>query len=182
MNSEKINKKMKGWSRKQKRHWIILCLQQSGRMQLGRIRGWAHTGVWKYQRWLTNEVGQQKQEHYRDEDGTEGSTFPVAVLVGLLQAEGRTGESIPRQRAWGWRVHCARGQRVTWRRCAIHWWCSTWFEQELPGKKNLVAVRNSHKSEMFVLITVKSSSQYEIFPSTGKYWKHIVLSPQSHLS
>lgn len=131
---------MKGWSREQKRHWIILCLQQSGRMQVGQIRGWAHTGVWKDQRWLTNEVGQQKQEHYRDEDGTEGSTFPVAVLVGLLQAEGRTGESIPRQWTWGWRVHCARGQRVSWRRCAIHWWCSTWFEQELPGGRKKISL------------------------------------------
>lgn len=37
------------------------------------------------------------------------------------------------------------------------------------GKKNLVAIRNSHRSRLFVLITVKCSSQHKTFPSTGKY-------------
>lgn len=37
---------------------------------------------------LTNKVGQQEHQGDGDENGTEGGAFPVAVLVGFLQAKG----------------------------------------------------------------------------------------------
>lgn len=136
-------------------HGLILCLQLSEGWGWGRIGRGAHPGAKKHQRWLTNEVGQQEQQCYWNEDGTESSTFPVAVLIGFLQAEGRSREGVSRQGAWGRWVHRAGGQRVSWWCCAIHWWCSTRFEQEVPGKKRHFLVSRNRNNFSGVSIMIK---------------------------
>lgn len=130
-------------------------------------------GVHRHRGWLTDEVGQQEQQCYWDEDGTESSTFPVAVLVGLLQAEGRSREGVSGQRARGRRVHCAGGQRVSrWCR-AIHWWCSTWFEQEVPGKTNKHFLASVYRNARFSGAIIAASQVIvcpRAVPSTGEWF------------
>lgn len=41
---------------------------------------------------LTHEVRQQDQQRGRDGNGAQGRAFPVTVLGGLLEVEGRSGE------------------------------------------------------------------------------------------
>lgn len=56
------------------------------------------------------------------------------MLVGLLQAEGGSGESVAGEGPRGRRVHRVGGQRVSRRRRAVHWRCSTGLEQEVPAQ------------------------------------------------
>lgn len=83
---------------------------------------------------LTNEVGQQEHQGDGDENGTEGGTFPVAVLVGFLQAEGGSREGVPWQGAGRWRIHRAGRQRVTGRRSAVQGRSSARLEQKMSGE------------------------------------------------
>lgn len=54
---------------------------------------------------LTYEIRQQDRQEEGRGDGGQGSTFPAAVLGGLLQLEGLPGEGVPGQQAGWWRVN-----------------------------------------------------------------------------
>lgn len=81
---------------------------------------------------LTHKVRQQDDQRGRDDDGAQGRALPVAVLGGLLEVEGRSGEGAAGQGPGRGRVHSTGRQGVPRRRGAEEWGGAPRLEEEVP--------------------------------------------------
>lgn len=85
---------------------------------------------------LTYEIRQQDHQRDWDDNGTQGSTFPVTVLIGFLQVKGRPREGTSGKGPRGRWVHSAGRQGISRRRCTKEGRSASRFEQEVPeGRK-----------------------------------------------
>lgn len=85
---------------------------------------------------LTYEIGQQDHQRDWDDNGTQSSTFPVTVLIGLLQVKGRPRKGTSGKGPRGRWVHSAGRQGISRRRCTKKGRSASRFEQEVPeGRK-----------------------------------------------
>lgn len=85
---------------------------------------------------LTYEIRQQDHQRDWDDNGTQGSAFPVTVLIGFLQVKGRPREGTSGKGPRGRWVHSAGRQGISRRRCTKKGRSASRFEQEVPeGRK-----------------------------------------------
>lgn len=81
---------------------------------------------------LTHKVCKQDDQGSGEDEGAQGGTLPVAILGGLLEVKGRSGEGAAGQGpGWG-RVHGARREGVPWGCGAEERGGASWLEEEVP--------------------------------------------------